>query len=175
MIRIRPYKNADEEKILPWCSDEDTFERWTAGVLGPYPLTSAQFRKTEDLMRFTAIDEREVCGFFTMRNPKETLDELRIGFVIVAPRKRGCGIGAEMLRQALRYAFTIYRAERVTLAVFEENTAARRCYLAAGFSETGVRETYMLRGKERTAVEMEVRRDWDCTAPPDNTPKYLHT
>ena len=158
MIRIRPYKEADEEKILTWCPDEDTHDRWTAGVLGPYPLIPERFRKTADLMRFTALDEREICGFFTARNPKETLDELRFGFVIVDPAKRGKGIGREMLRLGLRFAFEVYGAERVTLGVFEENLPARGCYRAAGFDETGVRETYVLHGEERTALEMEALR-----------------
>lgn len=33
-------------------------------------------------MAFTAVDENEIIGFFTMRNSGESLDELRFGFVI---------------------------------------------------------------------------------------------
>lgn len=156
MIRLRPFTDSDEEKILSWCRDEETFFRWTAGKLGPWPLTPEQFRQTAELMRFTALDDTQACGFFTARNPKDTPDELRFGFVIVDPAKRGKGIGKEMLRLGLRYAFDVYRAERVTLGVFEENDPARYCYRAAGFSETGVRESYVMRGAERTALEMEI-------------------
>ena len=46
MIRIRPYKDSDEARVLSWCRDEETFYRWTAGVLGAPPLTPARFRKT---------------------------------------------------------------------------------------------------------------------------------
>ena len=158
MIRIRPYMDSDREAVFRWCGDEETFFLWTAGVLGPYPLTEEGFSKTAGLMRFTALDEKIPTGFFCMRNPKETLDELRVGFVIVDPTKRGRGIGQAMLRLGLDYAFLIYRAERVTLGVFEDNLPARACYASAGFRETGVKERYPIRGIEKEAVEMECLR-----------------
>ena len=155
MIRIRPYKDSDQAAILSWCTDEDLFYRWTAGVLGEYPITPEKFRKTGDLMRFTAVDDTKVVGFFTMRNPKPTLEELRFGFVIVDPEMRGKGVGKAMLQLGLAYAFRIYKAEKVTLGVFEDNLSAFHCYKAAGFQETGERETYPIRGRNRVAVDME--------------------
>ena len=155
MIRIRPYKDSDEETILSWCRDETTYRRWTAGVLGTFPITHEQFSETGRLMRFTALDEKAVVGFFTLRNPSDTLDELRFGFVIVDPARRGAGIGQKMLRLGLRYAFEIYRAHRVTIGVFEENTPARRCYRAVGFTETGRIESYIYRGAQYRVLEME--------------------
>lgn len=38
-----------------------------------------------------------------------------------------------MLKAALRYAFDILKAEKVTLGVFENNEPAYYCYKAAGF------------------------------------------
>ncbi len=155
MIRIRPYMDSDEEKILPWCADEETFYRWTAGVLGKYPMTRTQFQKTGDLMRFTALDEKETVGFFTVRNPVDALNELRFGFVIVDPNRRRNGIGRRMLALGLTFAFEIYQAKRVTLGVLENNVPAYACYRAVGFSETGSRETYRICGREQNAIEME--------------------
>ena len=40
MIRLRPYKQEDAEIILSWCTDEKSFYKWTAGVLGDYPITA---------------------------------------------------------------------------------------------------------------------------------------
>ncbi len=158
MIRIRPYKDSDEAAILSWCRDEDEYYRWTAGILGKYPATREQFRETGKLMRFTALDDKEPAGFFTVRNPKATLDELRFGFVIVDPAKRGKGVGRAMLRQGLEYAFRIYQAERITLSVFEANLPARACYASAGFRQTGMKEIYFVKGEAQTAIEMECLR-----------------
>lgn len=157
MIRIRPYKDSDEVKILSWCTDEESFYKWTAGILGEYPITSEKFRKTGEAMRFTALDEKEVVGFFTVRNPKDTLDELRFGFVIVDPEKRGKGIGKAMLKLGLDFAFDIYRAKKVTLGVFEDNVPARACYASIGFAETGECETYSIIEEEWPCIDMECR------------------
>ena len=158
MIRIRPYKDSDEGKILSWCADEEAFYMWTAGVLGDYPATPEKFAKTGEAMRFTALDETEVAGFFPIRNPKNTLDELRFGFVIVDPHKRGKGVGKAMLQLWLDFAFGIYKAEKVTLGVFEDNAPARACYASIGFAETGERETYSINGEDWPCIEMECRR-----------------
>ena len=82
MLRLRSYRETDSEKILSWCKTEVEFYKWTAGVLGEYPISKEQFNKVSTLMAFTAVDENEIIGFFTMRNSGESLDELRFGFVI---------------------------------------------------------------------------------------------
>jgi RimJ/RimL family protein N-acetyltransferase len=149
MLRLRPYKDSDAAAVLSWCRDEVTFRRWTAGVLGPWPLTAERFSALGELARFTLLDETVPCGFFTMRNPTGTPDEVRFGFVIVDPDRRGRGYGSGMLRLGLRYARDIYGAKRVSLAVFEDNEAALRCYRSVGFcdDEDAKTETYTIDGQ----------------------------
>ena len=60
---------------------------------------------------------------------------MRFGFVIVDSSKRGKGYGKGMLELAIRYAFDILKAERITLGVFENNAPAYRCYKAVGFRD----------------------------------------
>lgn len=55
-------------------------------------------------MAFTAIDDDELVGFFTMRRPTENFDELRFGFVVVDPSERGKGYAKEMLRLNIQNA-----------------------------------------------------------------------
>ena len=98
MLRLRPYHIKDAETILSWAKDEKAFYKWTAGVLGTYPLSLEQFHSVSDLMAFTAIDDNDVVGFFTMRRPTASFDELRFGFVIVDANKRGKGYGKQMLQ-----------------------------------------------------------------------------
>lgn len=150
MIRIRPYKVTDVNTILSWCQDEKAFYRWTAGILGNYPITQNEFGFVESLMPFTAFDETGIVGFFTLRNPNESLDELRFGFVIIDPEKRGKGYGKEMLRLGLKFAFEIYGAKRASLGVFENNFSAYYCYRAVGFEDVvlDIAETYCVMGEE---------------------------
>ena len=87
MIRLRPYKESDAHTILSWCKDETAFYKWTAGILGEFPITEKQFQNVNSLMAFSAIDDNDIVGFFTMRNPGESFDELRFGFVTVDIQK----------------------------------------------------------------------------------------
>lgn len=156
MIRIRPYKAADANTILSWCKDEKEFYRWTAGVIGKYPITKNEFGFVETLMPFTAFDETGIVGFFTLRNPNDLPDELRFGFVIVNPEKRGKDCGKAMMQLGLKFAFEIYGAKRATLGVFENNHAAYYCYKAVGFQDaaTDTAESYFILGEEWKCKEM---------------------
>ncbi len=111
-------------------------------------------------MTFTAFDENGIQGFFTMRNPGESLDELRFGFVIVNPDKRGKGYGKAMLESGLKYAFDIYGAKKVSLGVFENNLPAYHCYKAVGFEDVVLDtvETYSVLGEEWKCRELMVEK-----------------
>ena len=82
MIRLRPYNVNDVDTILSWSNDERAFYKWSAGVLGEYPITKEQFEFVNNLMAFTAIDEDEVVGFF-------------IVFTVLADRSCGAYLGIE--------------------------------------------------------------------------------
>lgn len=158
MIRIRPHKASDVNTILSWCQDEKTFYQWTAGMLGNYPITENEFRGVESLMPFTAFDETGIIGFFTLRNPNESLDELRFGFVIVNPHKRGKGYGKAMLQSGLKFVFEIYGAKKASLGVFENNLPAYYCYKAAGFRDVilDTAEKYSVLGEEWKCKELVI-------------------
>lgn len=159
MIRIRPYRASDANAILSWCRDEKAFYQWTAGVLGEYPITQKEFGFVETLMPFTAFDESGIMGFFTLRNPDGSLDELRFGFVIVDPDRRGKGCGKAMIQSGLKFVFEIYGAKRASLGVFENNPAAYYCYRAAGFREVvpETPETYQILGEEWRCKELIIK------------------
>lgn len=153
MIRLRPYKDTDANTILSWCKNERDFYKWTAGVFGNYPATEKEFASVKSLMPFTAFDESGIVGFFTLRNPGDSMDELRIGFVIVDSARRGKGCGKAMIQQGLKFAFQIYGAKKVSLGVFENNPSAYHCYKAAGFQDVP---------SEDTKVYHIMNEDWKC-------------
>lgn len=159
MLRLRPYNLNDAEQILSWCKDEKAFYKWTAGILGDYPLSKEQFSAVTNLMAFTAIDDNEIVGFFTMRKPSDFFDELRFGFVVVDSEKRGKGYGKKMLQLGLKYAKEIYGAKKVSLGVFENNESAYHCYKAVGFQDIILEETemYHVLGEEWKCLELEIK------------------
>lgn len=158
MLRLRPYTANDAKTILSWTDDETSFYKWTAGVLGDYPLSEEQFNGVNNLMAFTAIDDDDIVGFFTMRRPTDSYDELRFGFVVVDSSKRGQGYGKKMLLLGLKYAREIYGASRVTLGVFENNESAYYCYKAAGFHDVPVEnvEKYQVLDQAWNCLELAI-------------------
>lgn len=166
MLRLRPYKNCDAEKIIGWIGDEFSFRQWCADRYESYPITPEDMNGMYDRERFsdaffemTAFDESGIVGHLTMRFVDEEKTVLRFGFVIVDRERRGQGCGKEMLSLALDYAFDILRVKRVTLGVFENNPAAYRCYKSVGFRETPTaEESYRIFGEEWRCIELEITR-----------------
>ena len=159
MLSIRAYEDSDRAAVLSFIGDESTFYNWSAGRLGAYPPDPSRFDELAGIMRFTASEDGVVVGFFTLREPEGTAGELRLGFVVVDPARRGRGLGREMLALGVRYAFAELGANRVSIGVFEDNLPAYRCYKSLGFRETGEREEYEINGKTRTCVILSLGRE----------------
>ena len=169
MLRLRPYKPCDAAVILKWIRDEEALRKWSADRFGAYPVTAENMNyryvkcngecaETDNFYPMTAFDDQGVAGHFILRYTDDKKSTLRLGFVIVDDRRRGQGLGREMLRLAARYAFDLFGAERITLGVFENNPAAHRCYLAAGFRDIpGAENAYPIMGQQWKCLEMEMR------------------
>ncbi|MGN0487316.1 MAG: GNAT family N-acetyltransferase [Acutalibacteraceae bacterium] len=157
-LRLRPYNENDADIILSWSKNERAFYKWSAGILGEYPISKEEFSFVNNLMAFTAINDDEVIGFFTMRRPSESFNELRFGFVVVAPEKRGKGYGKRMLQLGIKFAKEIFGAKKVSLGVFENNESAYYCYKSIGFKDIVLEETekYTVLGEEWKCLELEM-------------------
>lgn len=163
MLRLRPYKPCDAEKIVTWIQDEVGFAKWSAGIL-EYPLTAeglnAHYKaqeNNEDYWTMVAFDESGVVGQFIMRFVEGNKKSIRLGFIIVDSSKRGKGYGKGMLELALKYAFEILKVEEVTLGVFKNNPSACKCYQSLGFEEVGIEGTYEILGEQWVCQEL-IRR-----------------
>lgn len=64
MLRLKPYNINDADIILSWSKDEIAFYKWSAGILGKYPITKEKFGFVNNLMAFTAIEDDKIVGFY---------------------------------------------------------------------------------------------------------------
>lgn len=154
-MRLRPYiHEIDYETVAGWADDERTYALWCARLV-PYPLQKESFGKFLDDIAvrfgdapFVALDDTgEAVGFFCYSLDNAT-EMGMLKFVITDSRKRGRGIGRNMISLAGKYAFEISKAKAVRLNVFSVNDAARRCYAAAGFREIWLEENAFVFGDE---------------------------
>lgn len=165
MLRLRPYKNCDAEKIVSWCKDEISFRRWVADRYESYPITAEDmnnhynnFANSDNFFQMTTYDESGVVGHLIMRFTDTNKSILRFGFVIVDDSKRGKGLGKEMLALSLKYAFEILKVKQVTLGVFENNISAYYCYKSVGFKDIQLEETeyYNVLNERWKCLEMKM-------------------
>ena len=83
---------------------------WSADRYDKYPITPDdmnayydKYASSGQIWGMTAFDDNGIVGHLTMRFPNMgSLDEVRLGFVIIDDLKRGKGYGKEMLSLAVR-------------------------------------------------------------------------
>ena len=165
MLRLRPYKSCDSEKIARWITDRDVFLKWGGDHFGEYPVSAdaidekyrlhnGDCKEPDNFYPWVTIDdENGTVGHFIMRYLHGDHRMIRFGWVIVDSAIRGKGYGAEMLRAGLRYAFEFLDADVVTIGVFETNERAHRCYRKVGFTDTGI-----IKKEPWNIIEMEIRK-----------------
>lgn len=165
MLRLRPFRTPDAKEIITWTSESKEFYKWSAGILGDYPVSEKRLLEAVSgradntkYFPFTAFDENGLVGFFTIRTPGDDDKKVRLGYVIVNPAKRGLGYGKEMLNLGLKFAFDIYGADEVGLGVFDNNKQAYNCYKRVGFKENGKCEEYTIAGEQWVDIEMEIHK-----------------
>lgn len=163
MLKLRPYRKNDSQKIVTWAQDENTFYKWSEGRLGIFPVSPERLERAvsgridnETYFPFVVFGEEGIKGFFTLRQPKEDAGEMSFGYVILSPEARGRGYGKQMLQLGIKFVFELYGASRVTLEVFENNPSAYHCYKSVGFSENGNSTIYTLCNEEWRSIEMEL-------------------
>ncbi len=165
MLRLRPFRCTDAEKIVSWFNDSLSFYKWSAGRFGEFPLSGerlieyyAEEEKNGTAMPFTAYDEQGAAGHLIIRFLDEELKDARLGFITVDSARRGQNLGGEMLKLAIAYCRDFLRAERVSLGVFLNNPAAIRCYEKAGFTAIEGSECEVeMAGESWGLIEMEIR------------------
>lgn len=169
MLQLRAYKPCDAETILGWCRDELTFRRWTSDRYDKYPITAEDMNRKyidcnggccepDNFYPMTAFDESGIVGHLIMRYTDKEKKVIRLGFVILDDSKRGKGYGKQMIKLALRCAFRVFGAKKVTIGVFDNNPAAYHCYKNAGFSDVQTAEAaqYSYNGEVWNIIELEI-------------------
>ena len=155
-MRLRPFKKCDADTIISWIQNERIFRFWCADRFDSYPITGEDLIRqyedmafNDDIFHFVAYDDNGPVGHFNIRFPdRNDIDTVRLGFVIVDNKRRGEGLGKQMIKMALDYAVQFMNAKKVTIGVFAENASAIHCYLNAGFKDTNTTETYNIIGEE---------------------------
>lgn len=145
MIELLNFEEADIPRLIKWVPDARFLLQW-AGPQYKYPLNAAQIRKTMEKAKgerpahfmFKALHkfQGKIVGHIELMGVDYEKRTALLGRVLIGnPEDRGKGYGKVMIDDVARYAFDTLGLATLTLGVFDFNTAAITCYLAAGFAE----------------------------------------
>ncbi len=171
LLKLRPYKTCDAKTIVSWIKDERALRKWSSDRYGAYPVTADDINhkymecngdcgEPDNFYPMTAVTAEGPVGHLILRYTDDARTVIRIGFVIIDDSRRGMGYGKRMLQMAVRYAFDMLKAEKITLGVFENNPSAYYCYKAAGFGEIEMEQeaVFEILGEKWKCIELEVNR-----------------
>jgi RimJ/RimL family protein N-acetyltransferase len=164
-VVLRPFGPSDVEPLWRARLDPLTWAQTEEAPLSPEPLEAQQARSASPSTGSAARFAVDVDGVLAGRAGLFGVDDLaRTGEVglLLLPEHRGQGIGQDVLRVLLRYAFRSRNLRRVHLQTLASNERALGAYRAVGFVEEGrLREHAWVEGAYEDIVVMAVlRADW---------------
>ena len=159
-MKLRKYKEEDAKYILSWINNEREFRMWSADRYDKYPITendiNTNYKECSRLEKFLPMtlldDNNNIIGHLILRNPREDISIIRLGFIIVDARIRGKGYGKLLIQTAIEYAKNKLNAKEINLGVFTNNTNAYNCYKSCGFKEIKI---------EKNSLKFK-NESWDC-------------
>lgn len=142
------------EEYLGWLNDEET----TKGlVTGLFPSTMEELKSylstavaSKDAIMFAICDIKtgKHIGNIKLDQFDWIARTCELGILIGDPNYRGKGIGKEVCRLVLKYAFEKLNIRKVFLAVFANNPGAKALYEKIGFVQEGCLRQHVWRDGE---------------------------
>jgi RimJ/RimL family protein N-acetyltransferase len=164
MIELEYFERSDFDQLINWISSPSFLLQW-GGTEFDYPLDHKQMEgyiknanhENADALIYKVVDEGTgtAIGHISLGKLDRTNMSARIGKVLVGSRQtRGRGIGQKMIKGVLRIELNLHR---VSLGVFDFNTAAIACYEKAGFNKEALLRNARKNGEEYWSLwEMDV-------------------
>ncbi|OCH51546.1 GNAT family N-acetyltransferase [Vibrio sp. ZF57] len=169
-MEINRFKASDANEIVTWFTSLEDYVLWGGRTFG-WPLEAASIieRSQEPQVELYTFSESsalselnsngnnsELIGFMEFQRMSDS--ELRFCRVAIHPNQRGKGFGQSMIESALDAAKQIPDVTTISLAAFQQNIGAKRCYDKAGFQvvdkEPSVKE---FNGKTWPLYQMELK------------------
>ena len=171
MIRLEYFTPDDFRQLINWLDNEELLVNW-AGSLFSFPLTWQSMdwyiSSTNDLASSDAfvykvveVESGDVIGHISLGGISRKNRAGRISRVLIGNGKhKGKGYCKAMIKAILKIGFEDLNLHRISLGVYDFNTAAIKCYKSSGFSVDGVSRDVLLHQHEWwSLVEMSILED----------------
>jgi RimJ/RimL family protein N-acetyltransferase len=145
-ISLRPFRRSDFERLIAWSDSPQALRQW-AGPFFSHPLDEGQLERYLRSVGprrklFMAVEEEsgEAVGHAEL-DRIEPGRSAHVCRVIVAPERRGRGIGTALVEELRRFALDELGVTRLTLNVYKWNEPAIASYEKVGFRRRELHET----------------------------------
>jgi RimJ/RimL family protein N-acetyltransferase len=140
-VTLRTFSLADFEHLISWVPTQQA--QWCAAFF-QHPLDQNQLRRYLDSASqpnvrtiFAAVDQSgDTVGHVEISMIWPHLSS-RLFRILVAPARRGEGIGGAMVARAVAFSFETHNVDRIDLGVAANNAPAIACYRKQGFAHVG--------------------------------------
>jgi RimJ/RimL family protein N-acetyltransferase len=165
MIRLEEFNSSAYDTLISWVESEEALMQFAGPGLS-FPLTPAQLDDSlndENRWAFKVIPENTqmMVGYGEVYL---TDHAACLGRILVGDKDlRGKGIGTEIVRHLVQFAFRELGKTRAELNVFDWNTNAIKCYERVGFSvNKDKRFERKIKGETWIALNMVLERSrWE--------------
>lgn len=149
MIKLEYFDREDFQQLIEWMNSEHLITNW-AGSLFKYPLTEDSLDwyiedtnniKSSDSFIYKAVSTAtgKTVGHISLGSISDKNKSARISRVLVGnTAERGKGVCTGMIKAILKIGFEDLQLHRISLGVYDFNTAAIRCYEKCGFVKEGL-------------------------------------
>jgi RimJ/RimL family protein N-acetyltransferase len=171
MVVLEHFERNDFEQLMEWITDDELLMNWS-GSLFSYPLTQKSLEwyiedvndiNNSDAFIYKAVDTTtgNTVGHVSLGGISRKNRSGRISRVLVGSNSnRGKGCCQEMVKAVLKIGFEDLKLHRISLGVYDFNTAAIRCYQKSGFITEGTtRDVLLFKGKWWSLIEMSILED----------------
>ena len=130
-MELRPFHAGAAPRVSSWATSADEVWAWCSRRDVPVPVqVIIDWSSAADVEAYTLVDGDEIVAYGELwLDDEET--EVELARLIVAPAHRPRGVGRQLVAALTGRAHR--RQPLAVLRVLPGNTAARRCYAAAGF------------------------------------------
>jgi len=169
-IALRPHNATTLPALRRWYGDPEVArlsrhrnEPLTAAEVDQMVAQRISTAETLAFAIYERVGDAEwLVGMCALANLDTANASATYHLVIGEVAARGRGLGRAVTERIAAFAFDDLQLARLSLTVFAFNEAARRCYLAAGFTEEGrAREAIERNGKRWDEISMGLlAREW---------------
>jgi len=141
-LELKSYLANEIDILLSWITTEKELRQWAGPTIFSWPINKKQLfnylARTQgtypEAIIFKVIENSNLIVGHIEFDKIDWINKTTIlSRVIIAPEFRHHGLGHEIVNIALNSAFNVFRFNEIKLSVYNFNTAALRCYKAAGF------------------------------------------